>query len=106
MNDSIYTLLEFERILNRIKSYVYSGLGNELCEKISFITDRSTLELELAKTSEMKDILTREEYLQLDGLQDIRKTLSKLNIEGSYVPSYEFLNILTFLRILCINASN
>jgi DNA mismatch repair protein MutS2 len=99
MNDSIYTLLEFERILNRIKSYVYSGLGLELCENISFITKKDILQDELDKTSEMKDIITREEYLQLDGLQDVRKTLSKLNIEGSYIPSTEFLSILTFLRI-------
>lgn len=99
MDSNIYTLLEFEKILNRINSYLYSGLGEELCENISFYTNKDLLQLELDKTSEMKDILTREEYLQLDGLQDIRKTLSKLNIEGSYIPSIEFLNILTFLRI-------
>lgn len=99
MNENIYSLLEFEKILNRIQSHVYSGLGEELCDNISFITNKNTLQLELDKTSEMKDILTREEYLQLDGLQDIRKTLSKLNIEGSYIPSVEFLGVLSFLRI-------
>ena len=99
MNENIYTLLEFEKILNRIQSHVYSGLGEELCDNISFITNKETLQLELDKTSEIKDILTREEYLQLDGLQDIRKTLSKLNIEGSYIPSVEFLSVLSFLRI-------
>lgn len=99
MNEDIYTLLEFEKISSRIQSYIYSGLGLERCENINFITDKNALELELSKTSEMKDILTREEYLQLDGLIDIRKTLSKLKIEGSYIPSTEFLNILTFLKI-------
>jgi DNA mismatch repair protein MutS2 len=105
MNEDIYTLLEFEKISSRIQSYIYSGLGEERCENINFITDKNTLELELSKTSEMKDILTREEYLQLDGLIDIRKTLSKLKIEGSYIPSSEFLNILTFLRISRITKS-
>jgi len=105
MNEDIYTLLEFEKISSRIQSYIYSGLGEERCENINFITDKNTLELELSKTSEMKDILTREEYLQLDGLIDIRKTLSKLKIEGSYIPSIEFLNILTFLRISRITKS-
>lgn len=99
MDSNIYTLLEFEKILSRIKTYIYSGLGEERCENISFITDKEALRLELDKTSEMKDILTREEYLQLDGLRDIRKTLSKLNIEGNYISSEEFLSILTFLRI-------
>ncbi len=99
MDSNIHTLLEFEKILSRIQSYVYSGLGLSLCENISFITNKDTLELELSKTAEMKNILTREEYLQLDGLQDVRKILSKLNIEGSYIPSEEFLSILTFLRI-------
>jgi len=99
MNESIYTLLEFERILDRVKYHIYSGLGMELCENISFITSKFQLEEELNKTSEMKDILSREEYLQLDGLQDIRSTLSKLKIEGSYIPSIEFINILSFLRI-------
>ncbi|MBX7045603.1 MAG: endonuclease MutS2 [Ignavibacteria bacterium] len=99
MDTNIYTLLEFEKILSRIKSYIYSGLGMELCENISFISDRDTLEHELLKTSEMKDIINREEYLQLDGLQDVRKTLSRLNIEGNYISSGEFLSLLTFLRI-------
>jgi len=99
MNENIYSLLEFEKILNRIQAYLYSGLGEELCENVSFFTNKDALQSELDKTSEMKDILTREEYLQLDGLQDVRKTLSKLNVEGSYIPSSEFLSTLTFLRI-------
>lgn len=105
MNEDIYSLLEFEKITSRIQSHIYSGLGEERCENINFITDKNTLEQELSKTSEMKDILTREEYLQLDGLTDIRKTLSKLKIEGSYIPSSEFLNILTFLKISRITKS-
>lgn len=97
--EDIKNKLEFDRIVSRIKHFTYSGPGQEKCESIGFYTDMSSLETELDKTEEMKEILNISGDLPLDGLKDIRKSLSKMKIEGYFISPLEFLHLLEFLRV-------
>ncbi|MBK8551463.1 MAG: hypothetical protein IPL53_10550 [Ignavibacteria bacterium] len=91
--------LEFDRIVSRIKHYAYSDLGIEKCDEIIFYTNPELLETELDKVVELKEILNAAGELPLDGLKDIRKSISKMKIEGYFITPPEFLHILEFLRV-------
>ncbi|HAY33914.1 MAG TPA: endonuclease MutS2 [Ignavibacteria bacterium] len=91
--------LEFDRITSRLIHNVYSDLGKELCENINFYADQEELEYELDKVSQMKELLNVRGDLPLDGLSDIRRSISKAGIEGHYIAPEEFLHILEFLRV-------
>ncbi|HMQ68728.1 MAG TPA: endonuclease MutS2 [Ignavibacteria bacterium] len=91
--------LEFDRIISKIKHYSYSVTGEEKCDHLPFITDTTELDKELDKVCEVKDILNIEGELPLDGLKDIRRSVSKMKIEGYFISPAEFLNILDFLRV-------
>ncbi len=91
--------LEFDRIIKRIKHYTYSGLGSERCDTINFYKDDILLNAELDKVVEMKEILNVTGELPLDGLKDIRNSISKMKIEGYFITPAEFLHILDFLRV-------
>lgn len=91
--------LEFEKIINRIKHYTYSELGREKCEEIDFYTDTAILETELDRVLQMKEIINLSGDIPLDGLRDIRNSISKIKIEGHFISPDEFLLILEFLRV-------
>ena len=98
-NQELKNKLEFDRIVNRIKHFAYSDLGIERCDTIKFYTDADLLETELDKVVEMKEILNTAGDLPLDGLKDIRKSVSKMKIEGYFISPLEFLHLLEFLRV-------
>lgn len=91
--------LEFDKITGRILHYTYSPLGADKCVEIEFITDLNDLRTELDKVAEMKNILSLEGDLPLDGLKDIREIISKIKIEGFFISPSDFLDVLEFLRI-------
>ncbi|HQY51900.1 MAG TPA: endonuclease MutS2 [Ignavibacteria bacterium] len=91
--------LEFDRITSRLKNFVYSDLGEELCDSMKFFSESGELEYELEKVSQMKELLNARGDVPLDGLKDIRRSISKAGIEGHYISPEEFLHILNFLRI-------
>ncbi|MBK9334094.1 MAG: endonuclease MutS2 [Ignavibacteria bacterium] len=97
--DDIKVKLEFDRITSRLVHNVYSDLGRELCENINFYTDSRELGYELDKVSQMKELLNIRGDIPLDGLSDIRRSVSKAGIEGHYIAPDEFLHILEFLRV-------
>lgn len=94
---ALKTKLDFESVTERVKRFLYSGLGLSQCEEIEFLTDKESVESELRKVNEMKDLINHYGDLPLDGLADIRLTLSKLRIEGHYVSPEEFNMILGLL---------
>ena len=97
--EEIKSKLEFDRIINRIKHFTYSEPAEEKCADMEFYTDIISLETELDKVAEMKEILNVAGELPLDGLKDIRKSLSKMKIDGYFISPPEFLHILEFLRV-------
>lgn len=98
-NQELKNKLEFDRIVNRIKHFAYSDLGIERCDSIKFYTEADLLETELDKVVEMKEILNTAGDLPLEGLKDIRKSVSKMKIEGYFISPLEFLHLLEFLRV-------
>ena len=97
--EDIKSKLEFGRIISRIKHFTYSEPALEKCESMEFYTEIISLETELDKVVEMKEILNVAGDLPLDGLKDIRKSLSKMKIEGYFISPLEFLYMLEFLRV-------
>ncbi|MBM4158268.1 MAG: endonuclease MutS2 [Ignavibacteria bacterium] len=98
LND-VKNKLEFNKVIEKIKTYCYSDLGIRKTENIEFITDENDLNAELDKTEEMRRIIDLDTYLDLTGLKDIGELLSNSKIEGSHIPQDKFLWILDFLRL-------
>ena len=97
--EDIKSKLEFDRIKGRIKHFTHSEPGLEKCESMEFYTDIISLEKELDKVVQMKEILNVAGDLPLEGLKDIRKSLSKMKIDGYFISPLEFLYMLEFLRV-------
>ncbi|MBL8007329.1 MAG: endonuclease MutS2 [Ignavibacteria bacterium] len=91
--------LEFEKILDSIRHYTFSDLGRIRCDSIDFFADTESLNRELDRVLEIKEILAIEGGLPLDGLKDISRSVSKVKIEGYFISGEEFLNILEFMRV-------
>lgn len=89
--------LDFESVVTRVRRFIYSPLGDSLCDEIEFMKDRDEIEAELDKVEEIRDLINNNGDLPIDGLSDIRGLISKVRIEGHYVSPEEFLMLLSFL---------
>ncbi len=91
--------LEFEKVLARIKNYIYSEPAIEKCDSFEFITDSMDLEYELNKILQMREIVELNIGFELAGLKDIRELIDKSKIYGNYLEPEKLLWILDFLKI-------
>lgn len=99
VNPDIYQKLEFPKIVEKLKFYCASPLGLEKCDLIGFDSNAVNVEYELGLVDEMKNLITVEGGIQLDGLEDVKKIISNLKIEGFFITADKLLWILHFLRL-------
>jgi DNA mismatch repair protein MutS2 len=99
VRSDVYSKLEFGRIIEKLKFYSSTPLGAEKCESISFETDAFSVNKELELTGQMKNLITVEGGISLDGIKDVKKIISNLKIEGYFITSDKLLWILDFLKI-------
>ena len=106
MNEKTLKVLEWQSIINTLKSYAVSEQGKIRCEKVLFYTNFEKIKLELALTSEAKwfldmllippmdEIFDVEEFVKLakihtilksEELFDIGKTLRTSRILASFI---------------------
>jgi len=91
--------LDFDKILNRIKSHCFSELGLLKCDEEIFITDKIELTDVLNKVIQAKEFIGAEGGFEMNGLYDIRKQLELSRISGAFIPSDKLVLVYNFLRI-------
>lgn len=97
--EEIKDKLEFEKIINRVKHYLYSDLSVDEIDNLAFITNQKELAIELSKVDQMLKLINVEGEIDLSGLSDIRYLLKKIKIEGNFISPDELLKVLLFLEV-------
>ncbi|MGB2958938.1 MAG: endonuclease MutS2 [Bacteroidota bacterium] len=95
---SALTKLEFETVLRRVIRYAQSDPGRDLLAALSVSTSLDEIRTRLGEVTEMKRLLEEEEGLPLEGIFDVRDSLSKARIEGTLLLPRELLEIGRNLR--------
>lgn len=90
--------LEFEKIIHRITQLAGSEPGRDIVRSISPGTDPVSIVAELARVSEMKELLVAEHQLPLDGIRSITVALRKTTVENQILTVQELLDVGTTLR--------
>lgn len=74
--------LEFDRVVEHISELTVSESGRELALRLKPTTDRTTIELELRKVTEAKELCIAEGSIPLDGFKNILTALKKTTVEN------------------------
>ncbi len=82
--DEFEVKVGFDRIREKIYDLCLSQQGREKTASISFSTDQGAINEKLSQTAEFQKILELEEEFPLDHFYDLRPTLQKMKIDGSY----------------------
>ncbi|NWF93932.1 MAG: endonuclease MutS2 [Syntrophaceae bacterium] len=99
MDDRSLKALEYDHVLERLKSFSISPLGRRRCEALRPSRDLSWIESRLAEVMEMKGILETLGDLPIRGLKDIGEILKKLEIEGAVLDVQELLDLHNQIRL-------
>lgn len=97
MNEKTLRVLEFEKIIDKLKALTVSPLGRELVEELVPQTDFNTVEKLLAETNDGVSCIVRRGSPPMGGIHDIRLSLIRLDKGGILNPG-ELLKIAGVLR--------
>ncbi|MHB8063958.1 MAG: endonuclease MutS2, partial [Ruminiclostridium sp.] len=86
MNEKTLRVLEFEKIIDKLKGLTASELGRELVEELAPQTDFKIVEKLLTETSDGVSCIMRRGSPPLGGINDIRISLKRLDIGGVLNP--------------------
>lgn len=86
MNDRTLRVLEYEKIIDKLKGLTASELGRELVEQLTPQTDFNTVEKMLSETNDGVSCIMRRGSPPLGGMNDIRASLKRLDIGGILNP--------------------
>jgi DNA mismatch repair protein MutS2 len=90
--------LEFDKVLDRLQQLVASGPARQLASHLVPMTDPLSIEQELQRVSEAKELLIIEGAVPLDGIKNILPALKRAVIEHHVLASKELLEIASTLR--------
>ncbi len=77
-------VLEFEKIKNKLRQYIFSGLGKTAIYNINFSKNKKEIQKALREVSELSFLLQNTNLPPL-GIHDIRKELKRAKLENSYL---------------------
>lgn len=97
MNEKTLRVLEFEKIIDKLKALTASPLGRELVEELEPQVDFNTVEKLLAETNDGVSCIVRRGSPPMGGIHDIRHSLIRLDKGGILNPG-ELLKIAGVLR--------
>ncbi len=83
MNQKSLRVLEFDKIIELLKSKASSPLGLKHIERLSPSSDFKEVKYRLQETSEAQAILTKRGYIGLQGINDIEDKVKRANIGAS-----------------------
>lgn len=94
IGDDTLRALEWERVLGIAAGLAASSLGTERLLSLEIPLPRSRAELTLRRTHEMIRVLTETSGgLQMEGLTDVRESLSRAGVEGASLDPLELRKI-------------
>jgi len=93
MDELSLRVLEFDHLLNVLKTYAVSSLGRRRCETLRPTADLSVVRSRLAHVAEMKAILEAGGDLPIHGLKDVGPILDRLDIEGVTLGAPELIDL-------------
>lgn len=85
--------LDFYSLLEVLKDFSLSPLGQRRCLALRPTADRSLIESRLNEVIELKEILQTIGEIPLRGLKDIGELLKRLEVEGTVLETQEILHI-------------
>ena len=97
MDERTLRILEFDKIINKLRSLCASELGKELAEEAVPERQLSVVERRLKETTDAVDFILRRGNPPIGGLHDIRSSLKRVEI-GSVLNPGELLRVADTLR--------
>jgi DNA mismatch repair protein MutS2 len=91
--------LEYDKVLERISALAFSESGRQNALRLTPHTDRKTIELELRKVSEAKELLIAESAIPFEGFKNIITALKKTTVENQVLTIVELLEISATIRV-------
>lgn len=91
--------LEYFSVLSKISTYTYSELGRNIIEKTLPKNDLLWLNREHSLINEMIELITTDDFLPIEGLNDVKTKFHKSKIENAVLNTNEILNIKDTIRV-------
>lgn len=98
MNSKVLKTLEYNKIIDKLKEYATTPLGNEFCENLTPMTDPSEIKKALTQTSDALTRLWRNGSISFSGTRDIRATIKRMEV-GSSLSIKELLDLSSVLTV-------
>lgn len=86
MNEKTLRVLEFEKIIDKLKSLTASELGRELVEELVPQTELASVQKLLSETNDGVNCIIRRGSPPLGGISDVRHSLKRLDLGGTLNP--------------------
>lgn len=99
MDDRSLRVLEFYRLLDIMKEFSVSPLGQKRIEKLRPTNKLQVIIKRLSQVVELKEILETSGDIPLRGLKDIEEILKKLDVEGALLEVKDLLDIYTNIQL-------
>jgi len=90
-------VLEFPKVRVIIAGQTLSPYGRRLVDDLRPLFDRSTIELSLRRSAQMRDIIRFDEAIPLNRVDDITELVDKSRLEGFHLEPKELLKVTNFL---------
>ena len=100
MTESVFEILEFNRITDHLADLTTSVLGRERVEKITPLYGQAKIEQALQEVSELRDLLDYDQPLPIFGIVDIRKHLHKAALVGTFLSPLELVQVSETLAVV------
>jgi dsDNA-specific endonuclease/ATPase MutS2 len=97
MQPGVLRALEFERIIEAVRSFALTPLGDESLGRLAPSTDPHTVAQLLASTSETTRYLTHNALFPLRASSDLPQILAALAVEGRALEAQRLLTFAAFL---------
>lgn len=85
--------LRFDKVRELVKKHCLSSLGRDLVDEVKFSNSFGTVKRMVNETNEFKIICLEEENFPLGYFIDVRKSLEKIRIDGTYLELEELFNL-------------
>ena len=92
--DNFERKIGFDIIRSLVSKECISNLGAEMVSEMSFSTDKSFIETSLTQTREFRCIIARHEEFPLDNFVDVRDSIKRIRIEGTWMDEEELHGLL------------
>lgn len=98
MNNKALSILEYNKIIDKLSEFATSEPGRKICHALTPITDIDIIRENLLNTTDASSRIFAGGTISFSGLTDIRPSLKSLEI-GSALGIKELLNICTLLSV-------